>query len=95
VIRDNFFWVYKAALMDTGSLSEFISHWAESCPCRDAGMECPEAPCPFKGCRAPDIACGCIQFFKHSYQQQLCCNTYVCSVSLSILCAVNSCVFVV
>jgi hypothetical protein len=57
-ITSDFFWAYLAMLLEVSGLAEFLSSWAEGCPCRGPfGTPC-VPPCAFKGCRAGELAAG-------------------------------------
>ena len=62
----NYKWASIALVAQLSTESELVANWSEGCSCKDHYGQCflseptgEGSPCcPFKGCRAPELACG-------------------------------------
>lgn len=57
-IRDPDFWLAVGMLHALSFEAEYIGRWAEGCDCHDGQRHNPASPCPFRGCRAVELAAG-------------------------------------
>lgn len=54
-IRDPDFWLAVGMLHDLAFEAEYVGRWAEGCDCHEGQ---PNPKCPFRGCRAVELAAG-------------------------------------
>ena len=57
-IQDERFWSGVAFVHDLAYEAEYIGKWAESCSCCSSAVERRANTCPYRGCRAPELASG-------------------------------------
>lgn len=67
-VTSQYFWSYADMLVDVSSCSELLSRWCESCWYH--GRQCSERTCPYKGAKAPELACGIYKFVLQRSQER-------------------------
>ena len=72
-IGSAFFWSFADLMLEVSSTAETLSRWVETCWYHGRG--CTEHNCVYKGCKAPELACGIHKFLLREIEAKS--NTFI------------------